>query len=199
MKLRNLDKKDRGKVIQFAIHGMHLDWYLHNKTLLNLYSRYFLYLELNRANQIIAAYEGGDLLGILLAEMYDEQPICTSRLQKVYVKFVDWIQHAFFKGADSYEIANKRMYDELLRRYKPDGELIFLAADPDAKQEGIGTALLNALAERECGKRIFLYTDSGCTWQFYEHRGFERFAQRNVELELSDTVPLECYLYQRVL
>lgn len=33
--------------------------------------------------------------------------------------------------------------------------------------------LLRELEEREKGKKVFLYTDSACTYQFYEHRGFE--------------------------
>lgn len=58
MEIKSLSKKDYGKIIDFAIRGMHLDWYIKNKTILRLYGRYFLYLELNKATQIFAAYEG---------------------------------------------------------------------------------------------------------------------------------------------
>lgn len=199
MEIKPLSKKDYGKVIDFAIRGMHLDWYIKNKTILRLYGRYFLYLELNKATQIFAAYEGNELIGILLAEMYHEKPIAASRFQKFYVKLIDLIQHTFVKEVGSYDKANRQMLDELLKNHQPDGELIFLAADPDANRKGIGTALLQELAEAESGKRIYLFTDSGCTYQFYEHRGFERYAVRHIELQLANTVPLDCYLYQKVL
>lgn len=47
MEIKMLSKKDYGKDINFAIRGMHLDWYIKNKMILRLYGRYFLYLELN--------------------------------------------------------------------------------------------------------------------------------------------------------
>ncbi len=48
---------------------MHFDWYTKNKLLLNLYGRYFWYLELNRATQIIALYADDELAGVLLADI----------------------------------------------------------------------------------------------------------------------------------
>lgn len=38
-----------------------------------------------------------------------------------------------------------------LKFYKPDGEIIFLAADPDCKINGIDTVLLHALESKEKG------------------------------------------------
>ena len=46
---------------------MHFDWYMSSETVLNAYGRYFLYMEMNRATQIIAAYEGETFVGLLLA------------------------------------------------------------------------------------------------------------------------------------
>ena len=66
----------------------------------------------------------------------------------------------------------------------PDGELIFLAADPGSKIRGIGTALLSELEKDENGKLVYLYTDNACTYQFYEHRGFVRAGEQQVELNL---------------
>ena len=48
---------------------MHFDWYTKNKLLLNLYGRYFWYLELNRATQIIALYADDESAGVLLADI----------------------------------------------------------------------------------------------------------------------------------
>ena len=77
--------------------------------------------------------------------------------------------------------------------------LIFLAADPCIKGKGTGTVLLDELKKRESGKRIYLFTDNACTYQFYEHRGFNRVEEEHVELDLENrNVPLDCYLYSRV-
>ena len=61
LEIRELDKRDHKKAVQFAVKGMHFDWYMDSKLLLNLYGRYFWYLSLARATQVIAAY-AGDML-----------------------------------------------------------------------------------------------------------------------------------------
>ena len=85
MQLKDLRKQDYKTAIQYAIKGMHLDWYVKNKTLLNLYGTYFWYLELNRATQIIAAYEGDTLAGILLADIQGENKLRYSPLRVPFV------------------------------------------------------------------------------------------------------------------
>ena len=82
----------------------------------------------------------------------------------------------------------------------PDGEIIFLAANPDVKVKGIGTMLLNELTNREKGKQIYLYTDNACTYQFYEHRGFDKVGEKDIELDLgANKLPMTCLLYSKVL
>lgn len=117
-----------------------------NPFLLKLYGRYFLYMELNRSSQILAAYAGDRLVGLLLASIYGKL-------------------------------------------------MIFLAADPDNSRKGVGSLLLEELERRESGKEIFLYTDSNCTYQFYEKRGFERAAEKEILMELPDgDAPLICII-----
>lgn len=75
-----------------------------------------------------------------------------------------------------------------------------IVADPSAFGKGIGSFLLAHLAQREEGKRVFLFTDDNCTYQFYEHRGFTRFDQKEVELAIHEqSAPLLCLLYTKVL
>jgi len=201
MELSQLRKKDIGKVIRFAITGMHFDWYLSNRLLRNAYGRYFWYLETNRATQILAAYEGDTLAGVLLAEIYGKKPQQYSKWKAAYVKFVDWIQRAFFKeSAGLYDAVNRELFDAYREQYIPEGEIIFLAANPEVTTKGIGTFLLKELARREQGKRVFLYTDNACTYQFYEHRGFDRMGEKEVELDFGGkTVELQCLLYSKIL
>lgn len=201
IEIKNIRKQDYKKAIQFAVKGMHFDWYLDSKFLLNAYGRYFWYLEINRATQIFAAYTAGEFAGVLLAEMYTEEKKQNNLFQKLYVKFVDMIQKTFFKdGAGLYEETTKSQLQNYLQKNKPDGEIIFLAADPDCKVKGVGTALLNALEEREKGKTIYLHTDDACTYQFYEHRGFERKEETDIVLEMpKGNVPLKCFIYSKTV
>ena len=201
MELKTLQSKDMSKVIQFAIRGMHLDLYLKNRLLLNLYARHFWYLETNRATHMIAAYEGDTLAGVLLAEINGEPKKFYSAWRALYVKIVDFVQRVFFKeSAGLYDSINQEMLAEYKQTHSPDGELIFLAANPDVKVKGIGTMLLNELANRAKGKEIYLYTDNACTYQFYEHRGFDKVGEKNVVLEFGENkVPMTCLLYSKVL
>jgi len=65
--------------------------------------------------------------------------------------------------AGTYEDTNKKMFRDYKKTHNPDGEILFLAADPDVKVKGVGTQLLDELARRETGKEIYLFTDSACT------------------------------------
>lgn len=121
--------------------------------------------------------------------------------QKTYVKVVDIIQRILFKdSAGLYEDTTKKQLEQYLKSHSPDGEIIFLAADPDCKIKGIGTALLRKLEEREKGKLLYLYTDDACTYQFYEHSGFERAEENEIVLDVpKGKVPLKCFVYNKIM
>lgn len=160
MEFKTLKKKDYKKAIQYAVVGMHFNWYMNNPSLLKLYGRYFLYMELNRATQVIAAYEGDELAGVLLAEMYGEKPCCKSIGKQIYAGVFHWLQHIFVKGGvDCYDKANENMRNEYLQNHTPDGELIFLAANPRIKRKGTGSLLclyfppLQFFMQPHCHKR----------------------------------------------
>ena len=199
IKILDIKKQDYRKAIQFAIKGMHFDWYLDSKFLLQAYGRYFWYLEMNRATHIFAAYVDSKFVGVLLAEIYGEKKIHRVWTERLYVKFVDLIQQLFFKGgAGLYDNTVKAQLSHYLQTNKPDGEIIFLAADPEAKMKGVGSALLNALEEKIQGKTLYLHTDDACTYQFYEHRGFQRVEQQDIVLEMpKGSVPLKCFIYSK--
>lgn len=200
LEIRELKKKDYKKAVRFAIKGMHLNWYTDRKILLELYGRYFWYLELTRATQIIAVYAGKELAGVLLAEIRHEKRQYVSLWKTLYVKGFDYLQNHLAEGVNLYNKANREMFLHYCKENRPDGEITFLAANPGIKVKGIGSLLLEELERRAQGKRIYLYTDSACTYQFYEHRGFERVGEKNIILDIMDkTVPLKCMLFSKVI
>ena len=201
MEIRELQKKDIKKAIQFAISGMHFELYLKNKTIRNLYGKYFWYLETNRATHLFAAYEGDTLAGVILAEIKGEPRKYYSKRKAFYVKFIDVIQKLFCKdSAGLYDEVNKELFAKYTEKYSPDGEIIFLAANPKVKIKGIGTMLLGELEKCIKGKTIYLFTDNACTYQFYEHRGFDRVGEKDIELDFGDEkVPMTCLLYSKTV
>lgn len=200
LELKELAERDYKKVIQYAIKGMHFNMYINNKTILNLYGKYFWYLELLNATQVLAVYYGEELAGVLIADIYGEPKYHKSFSKTMYVRFIDFIQKHFFKDSVGiYDTVNKKMLEEYKKTNTPNGEIRFLAANPDLKVKGIGTMLLQELEAREKGKEIYLFTDDQCTYQFYEHRGFDKIGEKNIELELENKVPLKCLLYRKKL
>ncbi|MDO4268129.1 MAG: GNAT family N-acetyltransferase [Eubacteriales bacterium] len=199
MEIKRLRKRDYGKAIDFAITGMHFNWYTDSRFQQRLYGRYFWYLEMTTATQVLAAYEEGRLAGVLLARMKGENRICRSLWMHIYIKFFELMSRFFIgNGADSYDEANQRMLEAYRKQKQPDGEITFLAADPNLGKRGIGTALLRAFEAGEQGKTVYLYTDNACTYQFYEHRGFSREGQEDILLDLGKRqVELQCFLYHR--
>ncbi|MFQ8706089.1 MAG: GNAT family N-acetyltransferase [Thomasclavelia sp.] len=199
IEIKKLDKSDYKKVIQYAIKGMHFDMYMDNKLELSLYGRYFWYLELTNATQVIAAYLDDELAGVLLADIKGEDKLYRYFWKKLYVKMFEWVQRTFFKDSVGiYDKVNKELLDIYMVNNKPDGEIKFLAANPDIKVKGIGTYLLNEFEKRNKGKEVYLFTDDQCTYQFYEHRDFERIGKKDIELDLKKKkVSLKCLLYRK--
>lgn len=76
----------------------------------------------------------------------------------------------------------------------------FLAVDPNINGKGIGSRLLDELERREKGKLIYLFTNTGCTYQFYDRRGFERTDIRRIDIAIhGKRIPHDCFLYSKRL
>jgi GNAT superfamily N-acetyltransferase len=199
--IRHIDRRDFAAIQRFAMQGMNFSMYTENKLELWLYTKYFWYLELNRATQVLAAYIDDRLAGVLLADMDGEQKESVSLWRKFYVKLTEFVMGIGYKGADDeYDEANKAMLAEFKQNHAPDGELNFFAVDPELNGKGIGSALFAELERREKGKLIYLFTNTGNSYYFYERRGFERSGARKIDIFVhGKTIPHDCYLYSKRL
>ena len=103
---------------------------------------------------------------------------------------------AYWKSIQLAEEKN----DSLLAKsgYAGSTEITLLAVSASARGMGIGSVLIDAatafLAERGAD-RAFLYTDTDCTWQFYEHHGFKRAGTYRSTREERRLLPKEMYVY----
>lgn len=198
LEIKELSKKDYNKVIEYAISGMNFNTYIDNQFILKLYARYFWYLELINSTQVIACYYGCELAGVLVADVNGETKTHKSFLKKLYVKLFEFIQKKLFKeSVIIYNNVNKEMLNKYKQNNKPDGEIRFLTANPYLKIKGIGTFLLKELEKREKGKELYLFTDDKCTYQFYEHRGFDKVGEEKIILNIGKKTPLKCFLYRK--
>jgi ribosomal protein S18 acetylase RimI-like enzyme len=201
IEIRQIKKNDSNAARKFAIEGMHLNWYASNRFELYIYSKYFCYLEISKATKALGAYMGNNMVGILLADIKNEQKIYKSIWYKIFVKTISFFMNILYKNAsNTYDETNERMLNEFKKENNPDGEINFFAVDPNFKGKGIGTLLLNELEKQEKGKLIYLFTDNGSTYQFYYRRGFRESGKTDIKLKINTKeTDLTCFLFSKIL
>lgn len=201
IEIKQLNKRDFNTARKFAIEGMHLNWYTNNNFELYIYSKYFWYLEVSRATRALGAYMGDKLVGVLLVDIDNQPKVFKSIGYRLFIKFSSFIINLLYKNAsNTYDNANKEILEKFKKNNETDGELNFFAVDPTIKGKGIGTLLLKELEKKEKGKQIYLYTDTGSTYQFYLHRGFIESGRKDIQIKIGNReVPLTCYLFSKIL
>lgn len=201
IEIKELERKDFNQARKFAVKGMNLSWYTSNKVELYLYSKYFWYLEILKATKALGAYHEEELVGVLLADMYEKPKVYHSFWANLFVRLAEQIiQLSYGSASSEYEQANKEMLVNFLQRKEPDGEINFFAVNPEIKGQGIGTKIFNQFEKLEAGSLVYLYTDSGSTYPFYLRRGFIKEDSRKVDLEIANKdVPLTCFLFSKRL
>ena len=86
------------------------------------------------------------LVGVLLANMKDESKLHSNVFEKIYIRFIDFLQNTFFKDSGGlYESTTFNQLQHFLKNHVPDGEIVFLVADKESNIKGIGTTLLNII------------------------------------------------------
>lgn len=198
--IHRLATKDFPQVVPFAIEGMHFDRYFQNPLMLRAFGYYFVEHEYANTTQALGAYEAGRLVGVLLASETAAPKPHATWLRRLLVASYQRLMRVFAgQGTPAYDAANADMVAAFTAKKAADGEISLLATDPTLQGRGIGSQLLEAFAHTAKGKRYFLYTDSDCVYQFYDHRGFIREQTRQIELTLgAKHFPLTCMLYSQV-
>ena len=96
--------------------------------------------------------------------------------------------------------AMDRVNDDLLRRsgFSGSGEVTLLVVGSSARGLGIGSVLLDAAVEylgSQGSDRAFLYTDSDCSWPFYERCGLKRAGEHRAARDERQWLPKSMFLY----
>ncbi len=202
IKIKNFNKKDLSKLAEFSLIGMNFDRYSSSKVQNRIYAEYVVRDEYSKATIALGAYDDDDnFCGAVFAGFNNEVLIDQGCLNRSYSKVVESIMNIGF-DADSgvYDQVNGFMLKELKSKMDFDGELMLFAVDPDTKGQGTGTKLLDALSKRYTGKKIYVFTDTNCSYQFYEHRGFDRCAEAEVhEPGQSADQKMKYFIYNKTL
>lgn len=182
LELKPLKIADHDLVITTAIEGMHLADYVKEGFALDNYGRFFFYDQLLKASHVLAAYEGDDLAGVMLVNLHDHPKAMHSWWRAAYVKAIHFIER-FTPMGSQYGSANGKLLSDYLSTNPVDGEIGFLAAIPRPGVKGVGRFLLAELEKIAPEKHLFLFTDDGCNYGFYDAMGFERVGTKAIEFE----------------
>lgn len=114
-------------------------------------------------------------------------------MEVAYVKIFDFLQNLFVKnGVAPYDEANRGMLVEYCKHNSPDGEIIFLAANPNTRQKELAVCAARIRRTRKRQKSIFIYRQ--CLYiPVLEHRGFELAQEKDITLKIGNKeVALRC-------
>ena len=201
VEVRTLRYRDFNAARKFAIEGMHVKRYCHSEIEVFVYSWFFFCMEILKASTALGAYLDDKLVGVLLVEERGKPKIFHSVFCYYCVSFVSWILSIFYKNSSGlYDEVNANFLKSFRKTYSDDGEIMYFAVDPTIIGKGIGSKLLQKFERQAKGKTIFLFTDDGCTYQFYEKRGFTRFSKQDIHMTIRNKkVVMSCFLYYKTI
>lgn len=143
-----------------------------------LLNRLSLYDSLSRATYARGAFLGSRLIGLILGR-------CNTSLPHPGASFFRFSTTvSLYKTASGRECYKTYRFflqtdQRLLSACQEDfqGELLFMAVHPRFRRQGIGLTLLycfHTYMLKKGARQIFLFTDSGCAWGFYDRQRFDR-------------------------
>lgn len=141
------------------------------------------------------AVEGSKPLGVVLARAGAASKETKEHWQGVLDRALSSASEIDAKEAQGYKDymeAEHQAYAQLLDQAScsSEYELVLFIVSPEARGKGVGGQLMSRAKEylKEAGAtHAFLFTDTSCTWEYYERRGMRRAAEATTQ---GSTVPL---------
>lgn len=164
-------------------------------------SRLYLRSCLKRASFSCVAAEGEKVYGVILAGSKKSLPRvqagkALSQLFAVLRLFTTRTGRRIGKFFERFDQTDAELLKSCGKNF--DAEICFFAVDESSRGLGIGKKLFSAALnylKSEQVKSLYLFTDSSCTYQFYERRGMKRLGETVVELKPHTDYRLHMFIY----
>lgn len=145
----------------------------------------------------------GEPRGIVLARSNSLRVPISGRWQRAHEDFSQQMKASEPQAAEKYRRYMDSMDQVNARLLKKSGlpdanEITLLAVSSTARGLGIGGILLDAVSSYLASRgaqQAFLYTDTTCSWPFYERHGLKRAAEYHSTRDERKFLPKEFYLY----
>lgn len=188
LKLRPFQKEDRPALLEVIRKTWHYDRFCSPKTAQKMAEVYLSSCLLKETFTQTALYDGtavgiivGKNLSACKASVSGRLRLCKAILSLCFCKEGRKVSK-MFGGIESLD-------QVLLQRSGKTygGELAFFALHPDYRGRGIGKKLFCKAMEYMAGEGIeefYLYTDTSCSYQFYERQGMRRQCSQQQEVKV---------------
>lgn len=199
---RNVERKDYEKIKELIKETFLIPFGFSNEKTLNKLSIMFLNFCLSRSNYSKVALKDGKVIGIILgSSKNDKNKIVTFGDYFEIIKnglelvFIDKESRRLMK--ETCQIT--RIYSEFIKNKKNEfqGCLELFIVAKEARGFGVGKNLNKNLIEymkEQNVEKFYLYTDSCCTYQFYESQGYERIEEKSIDIKILRQI-IDVYMY----
>nr|WP_317282468.1 GNAT family N-acetyltransferase [uncultured Sellimonas sp.] len=201
---RPIEKRDYETIKDIICHAFFLDQYMEDKRLLEAVKSQYLYNCLLEATYTCVAEKNGTIVGVIMGNakkdyhMFYHIPYLTKLFW--YMLKLFWHAKKQKDQAAGYQRLQK-IYHQFYNRHKGefDGVLTLFAVNADCRGLGIGKNLMKrcmTYLKRKQVHRIYLYTDTTCTYEVYEHWGFKRLEEAPLQMKrLGKAFHMDIFLY----
>lgn len=166
-------------------------------------ARLYLRSCLRRAGFSCVAADGERVLGVILAgsEKDGRRPALSKAFAQLYavlLLFSTKTGRRIGKFFERFDQADTALLKGSGRQF--GGEICLFAVDQSLRGGGIGKQLYARALDylkAEGAKDFYLFTDTSCTYQFYEKRGMQRLGEKDMDCRPYTDLHLHMFLYGR--
>lgn len=204
IKYREMTKADVPVIGDLIDQAFSLSHYVSHKQTLKNFKLQYVYSCLSEATYTCVAEQNGKIVGVIMGNAKKAY-----RLSSHLNYIVRTLQHGALMmlhgrnekaGIRDFKNLHK-IYHDFSQKHENEfnGVLTLFAVDENCRGFGVGLKLLAGLMDylnAQNTSRIYLYTDTTCSYEFYEHRGFERLEEQKL-LMTRDGQPfqMDVFLY----
>lgn len=188
--MRNYKKSDAKKIQDIIRQTWKYDLFCSPKTADKL-ARVYLYSCLNNQTFIRVATINDMPIGIIMGKDINHHRRMSVYKIKQFFSIMSLyvrtegreISKIFSKVSD----IDKQLLNSSNKKY--DGEVSFFAVDEDYRGLGIGKKLFNELItymKKQNISNCYLYTDTSCNYNFYEHMGMKKVVTKSFKFDIEN-------------
>lgn len=202
---RPIKKSDYKDIDAMILQTWRFDEYCENKTTLKHFLRCYLLACMKEQTYTCIAQINGRCVGVIMGRcdrLYQSRKHFKEYLALMYHGAMMMLHRDGRKNKDVVELlekANREMIENCQQPF--DGEVVLFLCDEAYRGQGIGKALMRKLNQYFAQHHVascFVYTDTLCSYEFYERDGFQRLDTRDVDIPIiNNTLHTKFFLYAK--